>query len=104
MANEEIDLKNPKQNEGKACFTPEERSKFKQLLSECNLVDSFRHLHPKTAKYSFWSYRKNARVNNIGWRLDYVLVDKRLKVNYAEILNNVYGSDHCPIIAKIEFL
>jgi exodeoxyribonuclease-3 len=61
-------------------------------------------LHPTTAKYSYWSYRNNARLNNSGWRLDYILVDKRLKVKYADILTNVYGSDHCPVIAKIELL
>lgn len=87
VANDEIDLKNPRVNEGKACFTKEERQKFKQLLSECNLVDSFRHLHPKTAKYSFWSYRNNARLRNVGWRLDYILVDKRLKLSSADIMN-----------------
>jgi exodeoxyribonuclease-3 len=104
VANDEIDLKNPKQNQGKACFTKEERQKFKELLNECNLVDSFRELHPKLAKYSFWSYRMRAREKNVGWRLDYILVDRRLKVQFADIMNEVYGSDHCPVIAKIDLL
>ena len=68
------------------------------------MVDSFRHLHPTTAKYSFWSYRTRAREKNVGWRLDYILVDKRLKVHQAEIMNDVYGSDHCPVMARIELL
>jgi exodeoxyribonuclease-3 len=66
------------------------------------MVDSFRHLNPNTAKYSYWSYRNNARLNNVGWRLDYILVDKRLKVSYADILTQQFGSDHCPVLAKIK--
>ena len=62
-------------------------------------TDSFRHFYPKEEKYSWWSYRMNARAKNVGWRLDYFLVSDGLmnRVEDAFILNDVFGSDHCPV-------
>jgi len=62
-------------------------------------VDTFRLLHPEEVKYSWWSYRFGARKNNAGWRIDYFLVSESLKdkIQKAEIHNEAYGSDHCPI-------
>ncbi len=99
VAHEEIDLKNPKTNHKNPGFSDEERGKFSQLL-ESGFTDSFRHLYPdKTGAYSWWSYRANARANNTGWRIDYFVLSKALesKIQETEILNQVLGSDHCPV-------
>ena len=102
VAHEEIDIKNAKANIGKAGFSYEERGKLGELLS-AGFVDTFRALHPETVKYSWWSYRFKARENNAGWRIDYFLVSERLAKNLvaAEIHNEVFGSDHCPVSIEI---
>ena len=98
----EIDLKNPKANIGNAGFSYEERGKLEELIS-AGFTDSFRHLYPDTVKYSWWSYRFRARENNAGWRIDYFLVSDRLceRIKNAEILTDVMGSDHCPVLLEI---
>ena len=99
VAHEEIDLKNPKPNRGNAGFTDEERQQFSALLSS-GFVDSFRRFYPdKTGAYSWWSYLYHARDNNAGWRIDYFLVSEDMAPRMADslILNDVYGSDHCPV-------
>lgn len=104
VAHQNIDLKNWKTNQKNAGFTPEERAKFTTLL-ENDFIDTFRLLHPDTAEvYSWWSYRFNARKNNAGWRIDYWLVDKSLAnhVKKAEILTEIYGSDHCPVLLELD--
>ena len=94
----EIDLARPRENRQTSGFMPEERTALGAVF-EAGFVDSFRHLYPDTAKYSWWSLRSGARSRNIGWRLDYVLVSANLRDNIveAEILNDVTGSDHCPV-------
>ena len=101
VAHNEIDLKNPKANIGNAGFSYEERGKFGELLG-AGFVDSFRYLYPDTVKYSWWSYRFRARENNAGWRIDYFLVSDRIKgeIASAEILTDIMGSDHCPVLLK----
>lgn len=103
VAHEEIDLKNPKTNHKNAGFTDEERAKMSRLL-DSGYIDSFRFLHPEAVEYSWWSYRMNARERNIGWRIDYWLVSERLKdkIREAEIHQEIFGSDHCPVELKIE--
>ena len=103
VAHNEIDLKNPKSNIGCAGFSYEERGKFTELLNT-GFVDTYRFLHPDSVKYSWWSYRFHARENNAGWRIDYFVVSDRLKgkVVGAEILNDVFGSDHCPVELTVE--
>jgi len=98
VAHQEIDLKNPKANKHHAGFTDEERTKFSQLL-DAGFIDSYRYLFPDKEKYSWWSYRFNARTKNIGWRIDYFCTSERLKerISKAEINASVLGSDHCPI-------
>ena len=99
VAHEEIDLKNPKTNRGNAGFSDEERGKFTELLAS-GFTDTFRRLYPDlTGAYSWWSYRFNARANNAGWRIDYFLVSDRIadKIDDAFILNQIEGSDHCPV-------
>ena len=104
VAHQEIDLKNPGPNRGNAGFSDEERGKMTELLS-AGFVDTFRHLYPdRTGAYSWWSYRFNARKNNAGWRIDYFIVSRRLteRVAAAEILSDVYGSDHCPVLLELK--
>ena len=104
VAHNEIDLKNPKTNRGNAGFSDEEREKIGRLL-DSGFVDSFRYLHPdETGRYSWWSYRFNARKNNAGWRIDYFIVSERIKdkITRADILSDVYGSDHCPVVLEID--
>lgn len=104
VAHEEIDLKNPKPNIGKAGFTYEEREKFGELLKS-GFVDSFRYFYPDmTGIYSWWSYRFKAREKNAGWRIDYFVVSERIKekMKDAKILTDITGSDHCPVELDIE--
>lgn len=99
VAHKEIDLKNPKTNMGNAGFTNEEREKFGTLL-DSGFIDTFRYFHPdEPGRYSWWSYRFNARKNNAGWRIDYFLVSEELKNKLvsADILSDIQGSDHCPV-------
>lgn len=103
VAHQEIDIKNPKSNRRNAGFTDEEREKMTTLLSK-HFVDSFRYLYPdKRDCYSWWSYMRNARANNAGWRIDYFLVSKRIvqEMKEASIFAEVLGSDHCPIGLEI---
>lgn len=98
VAHNEIDLKNPETNRRSAGFTDEEREKFTRLL-DSGFADSFRFLYPDTVKYSWWSYRTKARARNAGWRIDYFLVSDRIKDKIGDslILNEIEGSDHCPV-------
>ena len=98
VAHEEIDIKNPSSNRRNAGFTDEERGKFTELLAS-GFVDSWRMLNPDTVKYSWWSYRFRSRERNAGWRLDYFVVSESLRprIADAEIHNEIFGSDHCPV-------
>jgi exodeoxyribonuclease-3 len=103
VAHTEIDLKNPKANLKTAGYTVEERESFNKILETTQLVDCFRKLHPETIKYSYWSYRFNSRTKNIGWRIDYFLVTEKLlkKIKKCDILEEILGSDHAPIILQL---
>lgn len=103
VAHEEIDLKNPKTNHFSAGFSDEERGKFTELLNS-GFADTFRSLYPEKVKYSWWSYMFNSREKNVGWRIDYFVVSQRLleKVKDSFILNEIMGSDHCPVGIEIE--
>ena len=104
VAHKEIDLKNPATNRRNAGFTDEEREKM-SLLQASGLTDTFRFFYPeREGAYSWWSYRGNARANNTGWRIDYFLVSKALedRLESADILTDVYGSDHCPVVLEIK--
>lgn len=105
VAHKEIDLKNPSSNHHNAGFTDEERSKFSALL-ESGFKDTFRTLYPDTVKYSWWSYMFHAREKNAGWRIDYFVVSDRFmdKVKDAFILNEIVGSDHCPVGINVDFI
>ena len=98
VAHEEIDIKNPKTNRHNAGFTDEEREQFSILLDN-GFTDSFRFKYPDEVKYSWWSYRFQARQKNAGWRIDYFVISDRLRdrLEDAAIHTEIYGSDHCPV-------
>lgn len=103
VAHTEIDLKNPKTNRRNAGFTDEEREKLSTLLAN-GFIDSYRYLHPDTTGvYSWWSYPLQSPRKNAGWRIDYFLISERLKIisPRAEILTDIYGSDHCPVLLEL---
>lgn len=104
VAHEEIDLANPDTNHRSAGFTDEERSKFTELL-DAGFTDTFRYFYPDAAeRYSWWSYRTRARERNAGWRIDYFCVSDRFQdqLEKADILDQVMGSDHCPVLLEIK--
>lgn len=105
VAHREIDLARPKQNYNKSAgFMQEEIDGMDRYTGEGDFVDSFRYFHPdKKDAYSWWSYRANARAKNVGWRIDYFLVSKALvnSIRKADILNEIMGSDHCPVTLEL---
>ncbi|MFH1217691.1 MAG: exodeoxyribonuclease III [Pseudomonadota bacterium] len=98
VAHREIDLANPKNNEGNAGFTPEEKRWMDDFLGS-GFVDTFRMFNQDGGHYSWWSYRFNARAKDIGWRIDYFCVNEKSagRVREASILKDIMGSDHCPV-------
>ena len=105
VAHTENDLARPKENEGKKGFTKEEREGIQNII-EKNFVDSFRIFTKGPGHYTWWSHFGNARARNVGWRIDYIFASKKLakKVKRAEILSEIMGSDHCPVLLEISGL
>lgn len=104
VAHTEIDLARPKPNRRNAGFTDEERASFDNIVS-AGYLDSLRVFEPDTpGRYSWWSFRAGARSRNVGWRLDYFLVDKALRrrLQAARIHTEVMGSDHCPVAIDLK--
>jgi exodeoxyribonuclease-3 len=103
VAHKEIDIANPKQNEGNAGFTHEERAWMDDFLND-GYVDTFRMFIKDGGHYTWWTYRFKARERNIGWRIDYFIVSEGMKENVKRsvILSEVKGSDHAPIQLDIE--
>ncbi|AKU91498.1 exodeoxyribonuclease III [Vulgatibacter incomptus] len=102
-AHRPVDLARPKQNEDTSGFLPEERDELDRWLRN-GFVDTFRHFHPEAKdRYSWWSQRFNVRAKNIGWRIDYVLASPGAMpyVKAADILHDVMGSDHCPVVVDV---
>lgn len=99
-AHNEIDLKNPKQNENYSGFLRVERDWLDRIVAN-GYVDTFRYFHPDAVTYSWWTYRFSAREKNVGWRIDYFFVtDDIIENNWIKdvfIDNDIYGSDHCPV-------
>ncbi len=104
VAHKPIDLARPKQNYNKAAGYMQEEIDGMDALIEAGFVDSFRALHPDKEKYSWWSFRGGARERNVGWRIDYFLTSPKLVSTYkqADILNEVFGSDHCPVLLELD--
>ena len=98
VAHKPIDLKNPKPNERNPGYTIEERQGFDRYV-EAGFIDTFREFNQEPDQYSWWSYRFKAREKNIGWRIDYFCISQALRprLQNAFILQDVYGSDHCPV-------
>lgn len=99
VAHNEIDIKNPKANHFSAGFTDNEREKMTKLL-DSGYIDTYRYLYPNEAdRYTWWSYMRNSRQKNVGWRIDYFIVSNNLKKEIKEacIHSDIFGSDHCPI-------
>ncbi|AEP02265.1 exodeoxyribonuclease III [Weizmannia coagulans] len=105
VAHQEIDLKNAKNNVGNSGFTAEERGKMTGLLNS-GFIDSFRYFYPeREGAYTWWSYMNKVRERNIGWRIDYFLVSKRLagRLKDAGMYPEIMGSDHCPVFLETNF-
>lgn len=98
-AHHPIDLARPKQNEQTSGFLPEERALLDKWVDEYGYVDTWRHLHPEEACYSWWSNFGGARPKNIGWRIDYFFMSSDLlpRLVDAQIHTDTMGSDHCPV-------
>lgn len=104
VAHQAIDLANPKSNYNKSAgYTQREIDGLSRFI-QAGFIDTFRHLNPDTVKYSWWSARFNSRAKNVGWRIDYCLMSSSLLpyLKEAFILNEVLGSDHCPVGVKLE--
>lgn len=105
VAHKELDVHDPKRLSKESGFLPEERAWFDSFLG-LGFIDTFRYFNPDQAnRYSWWSYRELARANNRGWRIDYICISKNLEkhLKSADILDQVEGSDHCPVVAELIF-
>jgi len=102
-AHKAIDLKNPKANENTSGFLPVERQWMDKLVAR-GFVDTFRMFHEEAEQYSWWTYRFGARKRNVGWRIDYFFIDREHAplVKDAFILQQVMGSDHCPVGIELD--
>jgi len=102
IARSDIDVARASQNRKNIMFSDEERAKFEELMS-CGLRDCFREANLDEIKYSWWPYMANLRERNVGWRIDYTFACDKMfpKVKDSFILNEVYGSDHCPVGVEI---
>lgn len=103
VAHKPIDVHDPVRLSKESGFLPEEREWFDSFL-DLGFTDTFRMFHPEPQRYSWWSYRELARISNRGWRIDYICVTKGLEksVVSADILDDVQGSDHCPVVATLK--
>ncbi len=102
VAHREIDLARPKENEKNIGFLPEERAWVDDLIKD-DWVDVYRRSYPESVSYTWWNLQTRSRERNIGWRIDYAFCDKSFmfNINSIEYLNDVYGSDHCPLLLEI---
>ncbi len=103
VAHTELDLRRPKTNHHNPGFTDEERRGFTNIV-EAGFIDTFREFTKEGGHYTWWSYMFQARVKDIGWRIDYFCISERIKNKLKEsvILKDVMGSDHCPVMIEIE--
>jgi exodeoxyribonuclease-3 len=104
VANTDLDLARPKENYNKSAGYMQAEIDGIEALLAADFIDTFRHCHPTQKKYSWWSYRAGARERDVGWRIDYFLVSRGLlpKVKNADILGQVHGSDHCPVLLELQ--
>ena len=105
VAHKEIDLARPKPNYNKSAGFMQEEIDGMDRYTKGGLIDTFRHFYPEEKdKYSWWSYRAGARGKNVGWRIDYFLVSESFisSITSASILNEIMGSDHCPVSIELK--
>jgi exodeoxyribonuclease-3 len=102
ICHEAIDIHDPIRNAKVSGFLPEERAWISSFMN-LGFIDSFRYLNSQPHSYSWWSYRANSRANNKGWRIDYNMVSQSLNplIKSAYILDQIYHSDHCPIVVEL---
>ncbi len=102
-AHQAIDLKNPDANKNKSGFLKIEREWIDKFI-DYGYVDTYRYFNPEEVKYSWWSYRTKARERNAGWRIDYHFVSENMldKVKEADVLTEIMGSDHCPVLLELK--
>jgi len=102
-AHNEIDLARPKENSNHTGFLRIERDWLDKVIAK-GYLDTFRTLHPEKVQYSWWDMKTFARDRNVGWRLDYFFVspDLKDKIKKADILDNMMGSDHCPVFLELK--
>ncbi|MBN2482300.1 MAG: exodeoxyribonuclease III [Bacteroidales bacterium] len=103
VAHEPVDLARPKENYNKSAgYTQVEIDGFKNYL-EAGFTDVYRERYPDKIQYTFWNQRFRARERNVGWRIDYFLVSREIadKVKDTNILDDIMGSDHCPVSLEI---
>ena len=104
VAHNEIDIARPKANDGKIGFHPSERAWMDRLMED-GWADAWRHRNPDVAEvYSWWHMISKGRERNVGWRIDYFLMDQAdlEQVKNVEYLNDQMGSDHCPISITLD--
>ena len=103
-AHKSIDLARPKENEDVSGFLPIEREWIDRMVSK-GYMDAFREFHPESDQYTWWSQRSGARERNVGWRIDYFFLQSELRKNLKDSyhLPLLTGSDHCPVVAIMEF-
>jgi len=105
VAHRPIDLARPKPNYNKTAGYTQVEIDGMDNLAAADFVDTYRYQHPDRVKYSWWSYRAAARKKNIGWRIDYFLISRSItdRIQGTDILNQVMGSDHCPVLLDLEW-
>lgn len=105
VAHKPIDLARPKENYNKTSGYTQTEIDGMDLILKQGFIDSYRQLHSDKVQYSFWSVRFGARAKNVGWRIDYFLVDEKIKDNIssAAVHDQMMGSDHCPIELSLKF-
>ncbi len=104
VAHKDIDVRNPQNKKENPGFSKQERDKFTELL-DAGFIDIFRYLYPeKEEMYTWWSYMRQSRDRNSGWRIDYFVVSERIKdkIKDVEIHSEILGSDHCPVMLELK--